>query len=502
MLNRLYNWYGKRVVRAVLGVLCVLVAVGAYLALRGDTPVVSEETKKLPEVTVQSVALLGETSTFTVVGTVRAVSEAKLQAEAGGRITAVNVKIGDIVRAGTILGSIENSSEQARLLQAEGAYESARASSEQGTVSLDEAKVGVRNTYRDTFSTADNVVLNVIDQFYSNPGKNISGFRLTGTGNATEYIAIRNSIEGSLTEWSDEIRQTTPRKDEREMLADAESTITSISNLTARLAVILSNEKDNTYLTSAERASYNAQIASARTSLNGALSSISRTRQTYEQAVLSGSSDIPSQSSAGLKAALGALRSAQVSYEKTLIRTPISGVVNSLNLTTGEFISQGQPAAIVANNGSLEVSTALGEKDLTRVHIGDTVRINNTVDGTITQIAPAIDPATGKSEVKIDVIDADALKNGSSVSVAFTHSSKASPENKDVVVPLKSLKMLASGSVAFGVSAENKLTVFPVVLGSVLGDSVQITEGLTLDTEIVTDARGLKEGDEVTVIRK
>jgi RND family efflux transporter MFP subunit len=502
MLNPLYNRYGKRVVRVVLGVVATIIIIAVYFALNSSTADAPAETKKLPEVTVQSVKELEETGTFSVVGTVRAVSEAKLQAEAGGRITAVNVKIGDAVIAGTILGSIENNSERAQLLQAEGAYESALASSLQGRVSLDEAKVGVRNTYRDTYSTIDAIIRNLTDDFFQNPSSSMRGFRLTGTGKTEAFNEARGDIEVILTTLAQHIANNHAGKTEQDMLTEIEDSVNTVNNFTSGLALIISEYDANTSFTESDLATYKTRLAGARASLDGALATISRTRQTYEQAVLSGSTETSSQSSAGLKIALGALRSAQVNYEKTLIRTPISGVVNTLNLTTGEFISQGQPAAIVANNGSLEVSTALSEKDLFRIHIGDTVMVNTTVAGTISQIAPAIDPVTGKGEVKISIANGSALKNGSTVSVAFTHKNDSTTASSDIIVPLKSLKMLASGSVAFGVDENNTLKSLPVVLGAIQGDSVEITEGLTLETEIVTDARGLKEGDEVIVIRK
>jgi len=54
-----------------------------------------------------------------LVGTVRAVSEAQIQAERGGRVTSVRVKAGDFISAGTIIATLENASEYASLLQAE-----------------------------------------------------------------------------------------------------------------------------------------------------------------------------------------------------------------------------------------------------------------------------------------------------------------------------------------------------------------------------------------------
>ncbi len=497
MLNRLYGWYGKRVVWGALIALILLVIAVIFVAQSGGSTNTDEVEKKLPSVTIKRVGDFSIDSAFSVVGVVRAVSEAQLQVEAAGRITAVNVQIGDSVSAGTVLASIENS-ERAQLLQAEGAYESALSSSLQSGVSLEEAQTDVRNTYRDTFSTADSAVRNTIDAFFVNPGEASSGFKLTGTGDAEEYNDIRREIEVELTKWSENISSDYRGLSEDTMLERAESTITTISNFAASLALLLNDTETTANFTDAEVAGYKVEMAQARGALDGALSAISGSRKNYEQAVISSASGATSGSSALVKSALGSLRGAQSQYEKTLVRTPIPGVVNAMYLKAGEYASNGQPAAIVANNGSLEISVALNEKDLDHVAIGDEVLINNTTIGVVTHTAPAVDPLTGKSEVKISVEENLGLKNGTTVSVNFSRDTTET-DTTTVIVPLKALKMLAAGSVAFGVDQNNTLIEYPVKLGSILGDSVEIIDGLTLDSEIITDARGLRAGDVVKV---
>ncbi len=501
MLDRLYDWYGKRVVRGAVIALVLLIIVGIFVHIgTPDDSALMESEKKIPVVNLQRVGNFVSQSSFSVVGTVSAVSEAKLQTETSGMVTEVKVTPGDVVTAGTVLASIENSAERAQLLQAEGAYEAARAASEQSTVTLDEARIGIRNTYRDTLVVAENTVRNLIDDFYSNPGLTTSGFKLGGTGRADEFNARRFEIEIFLDTWSKQVSDEFANVSEETMLQEAENTLTKISSLAADIAVVLNDDDSIDNFTDDEVAVYIANINGARTSLGGALASLSGARSGYEQSRIAGGNGA-SLASAQLKSAFGALRAAQSRYEKTLIRTPIGGVVNTLYLKKGEYVGMNVPAAIVANNGSLEIKTALGEKDFAGVFVGDMVSIDNIVKGTVTSVAPAIDPITGKSEVKIAVEKQDALKNGSTVSITFTRATREENDNAPIIVPLRSLKMLASGSVAFGVNEESKLISYPVTLGSVTGDSVIITEGLTKDALIVTDARGLKEGDTVSVIK-
>ncbi len=501
MLDRLYGWYGKRVVWGVLVTLVLLVGAGFYMSSKLAKPdSVLGEDKKLPSVTIRSVKSLGSESSFSVVGTVRAVSEAKLQTEAGGRITSVTVNIGDHVALGTVLASIENSAEHAALLQAEGAYESAQAGALQSGAGFEEAKIGVQNVYRDTFSTTEGVVRNLADDFFTNPRGAVIGFRLNN-GDAISLNATRKSIEAMFTEWSKNISGES-QISESEMLASAESNTRMISDFIATLSFLVSKEDPNSVYTAEDLSAYKTRFEGARAALDGALASISRARSAFLQAQLSVSSETVSQSEAQLKSALGILRGAQANYERTLVRAPISGVVNALYLKTGDYVSPGQPAAVVANNGSLEISTSLGVQDLEYVTVGETVTIDNSATGTITKIAPAVDPITGKSEVKISIEKTETLKNGSTVSVTFHRATNEQVEDSRIVVPLSSLKMLASGPVAFIVNKENVLVALPVTLGVITGNAVEITGGLTLDSEIVTDARGLKAGDTVIVTRQ
>lgn len=501
MLNRLYGWYGKRVVRGALGALILLVVVG--LVLRGGSldTTTNDEVAKKPIVTLRTVASLQSESNFSVVGTVRAVSEATLQAEAGGRVTAVNVRTGDTVALGTILATIENSSERAALLQAEGAYESALAASRGSGVGLDEARVGARNTYRSAFTSVEGVIRNLVDEFFSNTDSAIIGFKLDGGGQTEVINATRREIETMLTEWSSEIARGGGGGvgTEAVMLENAEDRVTLVNDFVTKLAFIVSEEDPNAQFTEDDLALYATRLAGARTSLEGMLSTISGARQALEQAEVAGGTGAPSQSDALLKSALGALRSAQANYEKTLVRTPISGVVNALYLTEGTYASLGEPAAIVANNGSLEVSAALGESDLETIAIGDTVYINETITGTITNIAPAVDPLTGKAEVKVSVDDADTLKNGSTVTVTFKRGQEDTSRSDIMVLPLSALKLLPSGPIAFGIDDRATLIAYPVTLGDIMGDTVEITGGLTPESIIVSDARGLRAGDVVEI---
>ena len=267
---------------------------------------------------------------------------------------------------------------------------------------------------------------------------------------------------------------------------------------------ISSDAKNTDTLLGQPLTSYSASLLARRSQLNQVYSGLQSTRSNLtsaEEGVLrasiGGTSGELSLANAQVKIALGSLRAAQANFEKTLVRTPISGVVNAMYLKVGEYASPSAPAAIVANNNGLEIKTAVNQEDSLKLAIGDTVSIDKTATGTITAIAGAIDPSTGKVAVNISVDADSALQNGTTALITF--SAKTEAVATEITLPLSAIKMTGSGPVVFSVDAESfELTSIPVVLGPVSGSNVAVTEGISLDSKIVVDARGLKAGQVVT----
>lgn len=514
ILNRLYGWYGKRTVLIFLAVVVALVVTGvAVKLLFSPGAPVQTAVEDVPEVTVSSINALGGESLFRVVGTVRAVSEARLQTESGGRVTSVNVTLGQRVAAGTILASLENASQNAALLQAQGAYEAARANaatSESGTESAEtnlfSAKTAAVNTYKNAFIAADSAVRNTVDDLFTEPTSALPGFRLNSYGDAPSLNAKRIALETVLDAWASELQDVNAHNIET-YLNGAQDDVDQIARFVQTLSEIVARQEASASFTQTEKDTLEAEFLSIRSSLNqtaqalqSAEAAITSAEEALTRAEIAGSEGTVSLAQAQLKSALGSLHAAQANYEKTLVRTPISGVVNALYLTEGTYVSPSQQAAVVANNNALEISTSLSAEDANMVAIGDTVTIDETHSGSIIAIAPAIDPLSGKKEVRISVSDDTGLENGSTVSISFAKSDPAEDsDTSEIVLPLTALKMTANGPVAFEVSPENLLVALPVTLGEIYGDSVVITSGLSSNSQIVVDARGLKEGEKVTI---
>jgi len=155
---------------------------------------------------------------------------------------------------------------------------------------------------------------------------------------------------------------------------------------------------------------------------------------------------------------------------------------------------------LIANNNGLEIKTSISQDDALQLQVGDTVTIDSTATGTISQIAGAIDPSTGKVAIKISINENGTLQNGATVAIAF--STNKDTVAKELSIPLAAIKMTGSGPVVFSVDETNTLVATSVTLGAISGENVVITSGITTDSVIVTDGRGLKAGTKVTVTNK
>lgn len=493
-------------VRVIYG---VLLAVVAFFLFTGDEVAPETEVVTLPSVEVRSVSDLASGRVFTAVGSVEAVSEAKLQTESGGRVTSVLADIGDTVSAGTILATLENNSERASLLQAQGSYEAAVAGAEQSDsgvrgseIALTSAKEAARAEARSSYSAVNDILITTIDQFYSEPqSPALPGVRVSG--NTSFLSAERIAFQTIMPQWQTAVAAN-DESNLNALLLQSEANVVRMITLLDNFIQISSDARTADTLLGQPLTSYSASLLARRSQLNQVYSGLQSTRSNltsaeegFLRASIGGTSGELSLANAQVKIALGSLRAAQANYEKTLVRTPISGVVNAMYLKAGDYVSPSAPAAIVANNNGLEIKTAVNQEDSLKLAIGDTVSIDRTATGTITALAEAIDPSTGKVAVNISVAADTTLQNGTTALITFT--AKTEVVTTEISLPLSAIKMTGSGPVVFSVDGEpSQLTSIPVTLGPVSGSNVLVTEGITLDSKIVVDARGLKAGQEVT----
>lgn len=474
----------------IIAVVVAVVAVVILLNLGKGAPA-AEVLDDRAHVELASVASLSNAGgPLPVTGRVTSVSQASLSALNGGEITSLPRKLGDRVAAGQVIASFENSSQQAAVLQAQGSYDAALAS--KVSVSPTDVRVSAVNAYRSAFNTLDTALKTEVDLFF---GARTPYGPLLLLDDSRDNRFGRISLE---REAIDEEMDTYRTALTEVGSADPARLLDYASALTQRVTDLL-----NQLAVAANRPEANATAAqlSALTSARASMAALSATLASEKESYRSGTVTTTSSTDASITIALGGLRAAQANLEKTYVRAPISGTIVSLPVNRGDFVAPGTVVAIISNPGALQVESYITAGDAKTLAVGGKATIEGTIPGTVVFIAPALDPLTGKIQVKVSPTGSQSsLTDGSTVTVTLDRvatGAKASVKTA-ISIPIAAAKMTPAGPVVFTV-ASSTLVAHPITFGAIVGGQVEVTEGLTLQMDIVVDARGLFEGQVVAI---
>ena len=475
----------------------IIIAVAVVLLLLASHSIIGYFTKSpdvadvAPTVTLSSVSdLSGTGSTASIIGAIRSVAEASILSESGGKITSVNTALGKSVGAGAVLAQIDNASQRASVLQAEGAYESALAA-RQG-MSPGDVAANARNTYSSSYSSVDSIVKSYIDTFYRGQGSAITEFTISSVPFDQNYFAPkRRELQQSLDLWKSHLA-TAQTGDPVTLLNEADAVTKQAIALSSDIATAA-----NQFNSNASPAQQTA-LVSARSGLSGVQASIVSARQVNRSQTASATLG----ADASVKTALGSLRAAQAFLEKTLIRAPIGGTVNFFPIHVGDYVTPLMHVATVAQNGALEIVAYVSENTRADLSVGQKVKVEEKYDAVVTSIAPALDPVTKQIEVHVALTDKSDLIDGQSVHISITSSAPvatAPAATGPLLLPLTAVKLTPSARVVFTVGEDGRLVSHAVEIGDVVGDRIEVLTVLPGDLRIVTDARGLSEGEKVQV---
>ncbi len=483
---------------------------------------------------------------FETTGEVRSQTQGDLRAQRSGVITRVFKSVGQRVSAGTIIATIENASERASVAQAQAGVAQAQANfnkvrggtrDEQlavlsattvgATQALEEAQIAAKNTLLNAYATTDAAVVGGADSLFSDAD---------GANPKLKFISTKSS-QALTAENARLILQATIDRHvlvtTRVALLDApalrtelntvERELTKIKNFLDNLATavdggVISASVSSTALSNYKTTVSNARsnilgtlstFSSARGSLNGAQSALTVAEENQSQGVTGAQLEDIEVAQAQLDSAKAALAQAVAQLEDTRVRAPVTGVVTILTIDLGDFVSAFQDVGLVANEGSLEILAFVSPSAVERLAVGGSVFVDRNYEGVITSIALGVDPVKRQVEVRIALVSEDAsLTNGSRTTVEFLNidtqeidlSSNQPGETTPILIPISALKLVGSDAFVFTVNAsDSTLVAHQVELGAVVQASVEIVNGITRETAIVLDARGLNEGDIVVV---
>lgn len=210
------------------------------------------------------------------------------------------------------------------------------------------------------------------------------------------------------------------------------------------------------------------------------------------------------QARSALDQARATLDQARAGHSSRLLTSPIAGTVSMRDLRFGEAVSPPKLAFQVVDLRALKVELNLPEKDLARLHVGQTAQLRSEVldkvqevSGRLQRISPVVDPATGtvKCTVAIDP-EQSALRPGMFVNVELIVDTHA-----DALLLSKRAVVYDEGEPLVFVVEGDIARRTPIEIGFTDRDEVEVLSGVADAAQVVVVGQGLlRDGAEVRVV--
>jgi RND family efflux transporter MFP subunit len=185
------------------------------------------------------------------------------------------------------------------------------------------------------------------------------------------------------------------------------------------------------------------------------------------------------------------------------IRSPESGLVLARNVEAGQVVSAGSGALFrVARGGEMEMLARLSQEDLSRVTVGTPATVtpvgsNQSVQGSVWQVSPIIDPQTRQGDARISIPYNKALRPGGFASASINAGTISAP-----LLPESAVQSDGDNNYVYIVDAKNEVVRRPIRVGEVSDAGVAIIEGLAGNERVVLSAAPfLNPGDKVQPVR-
>lgn len=491
----------------------MVILVVALVISRANGPETDEPVAEEPEpvVTLATPDQLMQEERIRVIGTVQAVGEGVITAQTGGRIARINVADGDRVTAGSLLLELDNqrqrnavSQAEANVRQAEAGITSADAGAAERAVAIREAEAGVdaalnqaEAVLQTTINSTKRIVANDIDPQYSSPDRGVPGVRVGTGGIVQDLNEQRTALRELLPTWQQTVAQLgSTAEDHKTTLLQSRDNVRQVRQLIDTMITAVENERNSDLALETQLRSRRDELVALGNELSGARDMIISAEERLERARISDIDSNQEQALAAVAQAQAALEQARIELSETQLRAPVSGVVTNFDATIGAVVAGGTDLGRVIGTETFEIEVFLSQRERRNISVGDTVSVGQDGSGTVSRIAPSIDPTTRKVRV-IVVTDTSDLTVGDSISVGFTIQSSVTSE--ELRVPLTAIQFRAGAGSVLIVNDESRLESVPVTLGDTRGSTITILNGLDPQQPIVVDSRGLRVGTRVQV---
>lgn len=331
-----------------------------------------------------------------VTGKVESSESVDLAFEKSGKIIFINTDVGKKVSAGQILARIDISELSAQLAQAEADVKAQQAKLDElkrGTrpeeiklqeVKVNNAKETLVDSIQNAYTKSDDAIRNKVDQLFSNPNSSDPKINISITDSQLK-INIENGrflAKGILDTWKISLNDLTFSSNLDIYIKEAKDNLEKIKSFLDKVATAVNSLTANSSLTQATIDSYKSDISTARTNVNTVISNVSssendlRVEENQLSLLVAGTiEDQVKAQEAQVEKVQASTQNIRAQISKTIIYSPINGVVTKQDAKVGEIISTNENVISVISENDFEIKANVPETDIAKIKIGNLAKI-------------------------------------------------------------------------------------------------------------------------------
>jgi HlyD family secretion protein len=418
-------------------------------------------------------------------GTLQAANQADLSFKAGGKLTKLDVKVGDQVKEGQLLAELDNSSQQIQLQQAKQTL--AGQTSAAAIASAQEAIA----TATKSLQSAENALAYLISPpvYYWENKVTKDQQAVKDAEVAAGATPTDQGAQGALKKAQASLASAQARL----IGAQASYEQTYVPN---HFTYFLVNQKGHHNQKLFEPPT-DVDILQARSAVTVAQGALTDATNLY--AALTGGTLPDTASGSGLTT-LGqaqlSVQSAQDSLQATQLTAPFSGTVIAVDANVGDSVGN-STVMTIADLSRLYVKTYVDPSDYTLFSAGNTANVvfdalpDQTFSGKVVQVSPALDTSSGSSVVS-GLVELDPTTTNLLIGMSGSVDVISAQVQSAVLVPLAALHEYSPGKYAVFVMRNEKPTVQFVEVGLKDLVSAEIKSGLQAGDVVSTGLVGTK----------
>lgn len=515
---------------AIIGIVVLLALIGWRVATHNQANSAAAKMgganrRAAPSVEVAIAKPADIVHSVNVVGTVVSPQSVDLSPKITGRITFLNVREGDMVKAGQVLVKIDPSDLQQQILQQQANVAEAKSRLAQAQLTQGSTNVGVYTNIQQQQAGLASAQADY-NQTLQNYSAQVQTAQSTVSSDTSKVHAAQVQVQNA----------NATLAQQNSNLANAQTKLQRMQTLFSQGAVAQQQRDDAQTAVEVQQQAVNVgqgQVAAAQAAVESAQADLSSAKDQLSIVKNQGRANIAAakaksqQAQATLKAAVSnksqapayqanidalraAVTAAEAQYQASVVNlketnlvSPIDGAVTARDADPGDLASPGKAVLTVQALKWVYVNTAVPMEEAANVQEGMNAQV--TIDtlpgkvftGPITNLNPSADPTSRQFTVRIRLENpGNLLKPGMYARVAVVTSSV----HAAAAVPIEAVTNGKQGPTVTVVDKSAVAHVVPVVLGTTDGKQDEIKSGVNPGDQVVVLAYSpVKDGQTVSL---